>query len=187
MNKEKVKKLVRELLVELGENPDREGLKETPERIAELYEEILNGYTMDSELDVQFTENSDVVVVREIQFYSMCEHHMLPFFGKVHVAYIPNGKVFGISKLVRLVEKYAKRLQIQERLTKQVADELENMGVRGALVLAEGDHMCMRMRGVKNNSKIMTIAYRGEFEKKELREPIVSMIYSSKREFANLG
>jgi GTP cyclohydrolase I len=187
MNKEKIKKLVRELLVELGENPEREGLKETPERIAELYEEILNGYTMDSELDVQFTENSDVVVVREIQFYSMCEHHMLPFFGKVHVAYIPNGKVFGISKLVRLVEKYAKRLQIQERLTKQVADELQEMGVRGALVLAEGDHMCMRMRGVKNNSRIMTIAYRGEFEKKELREHIVSMIYTSKRELSNVG
>jgi GTP cyclohydrolase I len=112
---------------------------------------------------------------------------MLPFFGKVHVAYIPNGKVFGISKLVRLVEKYGKRLQIQERLTKQVADELQNMGVRGALVLAEGDHMCMRMRGVKNNSKIMTIAYRGEFEKKELREHIVSMIYASKKEFASLG
>jgi GTP cyclohydrolase I len=187
MNKEKIKKLVRELLTELGENPDREGLKETPERIAELYEEIFDGYSMDSELDVQFTENSDVVVVREIQFYSMCEHHMLPFFGKVHVAYIPNGKVFGISKLVRLVEKYGKRLQIQERLTKQVADELQNMGVRGALVLAEGDHMCMRMRGVKNNSKIMTIAYRGEFEKKELREHIVSMIYASKKEFASLG
>jgi len=184
MNKEKIKKLVRELLIELGENPEREGLRETPERIAELYEEILEGYKMDSELDVSFSEESDVVVVREIQFYSMCEHHMLPFFGKVHVAYLPSGKVFGISKLVRLVEKYAKRLQIQERMTKQVADELQRMGVRGALVLAEGDHMCMRMRGVKNNSKIMTIAYRGEFEKKELREHIVSMIYSPRREIS---
>lgn len=184
MNKEKIKKLVRELLIELGENPEREGLRETPERIAELYEEILDGYKMDSELDVTFSEESDVVVVREIQFYSMCEHHMLPFFGKVHVAYLPSGKVFGISKLVRLVEKYAKRLQIQERMTKQVADELQRMGVRGALVLAEGDHMCMRMRGVKNNSKIMTIAYRGEFEKKELRDHIVSMIYTPKREFS---
>ncbi|HLE35194.1 MAG TPA: GTP cyclohydrolase I, partial [Nitrososphaerales archaeon] len=131
-----------------------------------------------------FSEESDVVVVREIQFYSMCEQHMLPFFGKVHVAYLPSGKVFGISKLVRLVEKYSKRLQIQERMTKQVADELQRMGVRGALVLAEGDHMCMRMRGVKNNSKIMTIAYRGEFEKKELREHIVSMIYSPRREIS---
>ena len=184
MNKERIKKLVRELLIELGENPEREGLRETPERIAELYEEILEGYKMDSELDVAFSEESDVVVVREIQFYSMCEHHMLPFFGKVHVAYLPSGKVFGISKLVRLVEKYAKRLQIQERMTKQVADELQLMGVRGALVLAEGDHMCMRMRGVKNNSKIMTIAYRGEFEKKELREHIVSMIYSPRREIS---
>jgi GTP cyclohydrolase I len=184
MNKERIKKLVRELLVELGENPEREGLRETPERIAELYEEILDGYKMDSELDVTFSEESDVVVVREIQFYSMCEHHMLPFFGKVHVAYLPSGKVFGISKLVRLVEKYAKRLQIQERMTKQVADELQKMGVRGALVLAEGDHMCMRMRGVKNNSKIMTIAYRGEFEKKELREHIVSMIYTPRKEIS---
>jgi len=184
MNKERIKKLVRELLVELGENPEREGLRETPERIAELYEEILEGYKMDSELDVTFSEESDVVVVREIQFYSMCEHHMLPFFGKVHVAYLPSGKVFGISKLVRLVEKYAKRLQIQERMTKQVADELQRMGVRGALVLAEGDHMCMRMRGVKNNSKIMTIAYRGEFEKKELRDHIVSMIYTPRREIS---
>src|SRR5574341_933003 len=184
MNKERIKKLVRELLIELGENPEREGLRETPERIAELYEEILEGYKMDSELDVTFSEESDVVVVREIQFYSMCEHHMLPFFGKVHVAYLPSGKVFGISKLVRLVEKYAKRLQIQERMTKQVADELQRMGVRGALVLAEADHMCMRMRGVKNNSKIMTIAYRGEFVKKELREHIVSMIYSPRREIS---
>ncbi len=184
MNKERIKKLVRELLIELGENPEREGLRETPERIAELYEEILEGYKMDSELDVTFSEESDVVVVREIQFYSMCEHHMLPFFGKVHVAYLPSGKVFGISKLVRLVEKYAKRLQIQERMTKQVADELQRMGVRGALVLAEGDHMCMRMRGVKNNSKIMTIAYRGEFEKKELRDHIVSMIYTPRREIS---
>lgn len=184
MNKERIKKLVRELLIELGENPEREGLRETPERIAELYEEILEGYNMDSELDVAFSEESDVVVVREIQFYSMCEHHMLPFFGKVHVAYLPSGKVFGISKLVRLVEKYSKRLQIQERMTKQVADELQRMGVRGALVLAEGDHMCMRMRGVKNNSKIMTIAYRGEFEKKELRDHIVSMIYTPRREFS---
>ncbi|MGH9933540.1 MAG: GTP cyclohydrolase I FolE [Nitrososphaerales archaeon] len=184
MNNEKIKKLVRELLIELGENPEREGLRETPERIAELYEEILDGYKMDSELDVTFSEESDVVVVREIQFYSMCEHHMLPFFGKVHVAYLPSGKVFGISKLVRLVEKYAKRLQIQERMTKQVADELQRLGVRGALVLAEGDHMCMRMRGVKNNSKIMTIAYRGEFEKKELRDHIVSMIYTPRREIS---
>ncbi|MCS7142133.1 MAG: GTP cyclohydrolase I FolE [Candidatus Nitrosocaldus sp.] len=171
----RIKRLVRQLLIELGEDPDREGLVDTPERVAEMYAEIFSGYTMDSELDVTFTEESDVVVAREIQFYSMCEHHILPFFGKVHIAYIPDGKVFGISKLVRLVEKYAKRLQIQERMTKQIADELEDK-VKGVLVVVEGDHMCMRMRGVKNNSKILTIAYRGEFENRELREQILALL-----------
>ncbi len=181
MNKSKIKRLIRELLIEIGEDPDREGLRETPDRVADLYEEIFNGYKMDSELDVMFSEESDAVVAREIQFYSMCEHHMLPFFGKVHIAYIPDGKVFGISKLVRLVEKFARRLQIQERMTKQIADELEKMGVKGVLVIAEGDHMCMRMRGVKNNSKILTIAYRGEFKKKELRESIMPLLQSRKK------
>ena len=181
MNKSKVKRLIRELLLEIGEDPDREGLRGTPDRIADLYEEIFDGYTMDSELDVMFSEDSDTVVAREIQFYSMCEHHMLPFYGKVHIAYIPNGKVFGISKLVRLVEKFARRLQIQERMTKQIADELESMGVKGVLVIAEGDHMCMKMRGVRNNSKVMTIASRGEFKQKELRESIVSLLQSKRR------
>ncbi len=181
MNKNKIKRLIRELLIEIGEDPDREGLRDTPERIANLYEEIFNGYNMDSELDVTFSEYSDAVIARDIQFYSMCEHHMLPFYGKVHIAYIPNGKVFGISKLVRLVEKFAKRLQIQERMTKQIADELESMGVKGVLVIIEGDHMCMKMRGVRNNSKISTIAYRGEFRKQELRDNIIPLIYTSKR------
>jgi GTP cyclohydrolase I len=140
-----------------------------------MYAEIFSGYSLDSELDVTFNEESDMIIVREIQFYSMCEHHILPFFGKAHIAYIPDGKVFGISKLVRLVEKYAKRLQIQERMTKQIADELADK-VKGVLVVIEGDHMCMRMRGVKNNSKILTIAYRGEFKNKELREQAISII-----------
>ncbi|GIU70790.1 MAG: GTP cyclohydrolase 1 [Candidatus Nitrosocaldaceae archaeon] len=181
MNKSRVKRLIRELLMEIGEDPDREGLRETPDRIADLYEEIFNGYNMDSELDVMFSEESDTVVAREIQFYSMCEHHMLPFYGNVHIAYIPDGKVFGISKLVRLVEKFSRRLQIQERMTKQIADELENMGVKGVLVIAEGDHMCMKMRGVRNNSKVMTIAYRGEFKNKELRENIMPLLYDRRR------
>jgi GTP cyclohydrolase I len=181
MNKSRVKRLIRELLMEIGEDPDREGLRETPDRIADLYEEIFNGYNMDSELDVMFSEESDTVVAREIQFYSMCEHHMLPFYGKVHIAYIPDGKVFGISKLVRLVEKFSRRLQIQERMTKQIADELENMGVKGVLVIAEGDHMCMKMRGVRNNSKVMTIAYRGEFKNKELRENVMPLLYDRRR------
>jgi GTP cyclohydrolase I len=175
MSKARIRRLIRQLLIELGENPDREGLRETPDRVADMYAEIFSGYSLDSELDVTFNEESDMIIVREIQFYSMCEHHILPFFGKAHIAYIPDGKVFGISKLVRLVEKYAKRLQIQERMTKQIADELADK-VKGVLVVIEGDHMCMRMRGVKNNSKILTIAYRGEFKNKELREQAISII-----------
>ncbi len=175
MSKARIRRLIRQLLIELGEDPDREGLRETPDRVADMYAEIFSGYSLDSELDVTFNEESDMIIVREIQFYSMCEHHILPFFGKAHIAYIPDGKVFGISKLVRLVEKYAKRLQIQERMTKQIADELADK-VKGVLVVIEGDHMCMRMRGVKNNSKILTIAYRGEFKNKELREQAISII-----------
>jgi GTP cyclohydrolase I len=175
MSKAKISKLVRQLLIEIGEDPDREGLRETPDRVADMYAEIFSGYSLDSELDVTFTEESDMIIVREIQFYSMCEHHILPFFGKAHIAYIPDGKVFGISKLVRLVEKYSKRLQIQERMTKQIADELADK-VKGVLVVIEGDHMCMRMRGVKNNSKILTITYRGEFNDRVLREHAISVI-----------
>jgi len=137
MSKARIRRLIRQLLIELGENPDREGLRETPDRVADMYAEIFSGYSLDSELDVTFNEESDMIIVREIQFYSMCEHHILPFFGKAHIAYIPDGKVFGISKLVRLVEKYAKRLQIQERMTKQIADELADK-VKGVLVVIEG-------------------------------------------------
>jgi GTP cyclohydrolase I len=182
INKKRVAKLVRQLLLELGENPDREGLLGTPSRIADMYEEIFGGYRMDAELDVSFSEETDAIVAKDIQFYSMCEHHMLPFFGKIHVAYVPSGKVFGVSKLVRLVEKYSRRLQIQERLTKQVADELARMGVKGALVIAEGEHLCMKMRGVRNDSSITTIAHRGIMEQKEVREHVMALIYSPKSE-----
>lgn len=186
INKRKIAKLVRELLVELGENPDREGLAGTPTRIADMYEEIFGGYRMDAELDVSFSEDTDAVIAKDIQFYSMCEHHMLPFFGKIHVAYVPSGKVFGVSKLVRLVEKYSRRLQIQERLTKQIADELVRMGVKGALVIAEGEHLCMKMRGVRNDSSITTIAHRGIMQQKEMREHMVALIYNSKSEIARV-
>lgn len=176
MDKERVKKLVRELIIEIGEDPTREGLRDTPERIANMYKEIFGGYESDSELSVQFSEDSDVVVARNIQFYSMCEHHMLPFFGKIHIAYSPNGRVFGISKLVRLVEKYSKRLQIQERLTKNIADELFVQGVKGVVVLADAEHLCMKMRGVKNDATLTTSAYRGIYENKEEKENIMTMI-----------
>lgn len=176
MDKERVKKLVRELIIEIGEDPTREGLKDTPNRIANMYEEIFGGYESDSELSVQFSEDSDVVVARNIQFYSMCEHHMLPFFGKIHIAYSPNGRVFGISKLVRLVEKYSKRLQIQERLTKNIADELFAQGVKGVVVLADAEHFCMKMRGVRNDATLSSSAFRGIYENKDEKEGIMTLI-----------
>jgi len=182
INKKKIEKLLRQLLIELGENPDREGLIGTPNRMAEMYEEIFSGYRMNAHLDVSFSEESDAIIVKDIQFYSMCEHHMLPFYGKINIAYIPSGKVFGISKLVRLVEKYSRRLQIQERLTKEIADEIMRMGVKGGLIVAEGEHLCMKMRGVRNSSFIMTIAHRGILQQKELREHVLALIYSSKPE-----
>ncbi len=176
MDEERIKKLVRELLIEIGEDPTREGLTKTPERIASAYKEIFGGYDSNSELSVQFSEDSEVVVIRDIQFYSMCEHHMLPFFGKIQLAYSPNGRVFGISKLVRLVEKYSRRLQIQERMTKNIADELFSNGVKGVAVIAQAEHLCMKMRGVRNNANVTTAAFRGIFEKKEEKENIIQII-----------
>jgi len=176
MDDERVKKLIRELIIEIGEDPTREGLCDTPERIASAYKEIFGGYDSNSELSVQFSEDSEAVVIRDIQFYSMCEHHMLPFFGKIQLAYSPNGRVFGISKLVRLVEKYSKRLQIQERMTKNIADELFSNGVKGVAVIAQAEHLCMKMRGVRNNANVTTAAFRGIFEKKEEKENIIQII-----------
>lgn len=176
MNQERVRNLVRELIIEMGEDPTREGLRGTPDRIARMYSEIFGGYDSDSELSVQFSEDSDAVIARDIQFYSMCEHHMLPFFGKIHVAYSPNGRVFGISKLVKLVEKYSKRLQIQERLTKNIADELYSKGVKGVVVLAEAEHLCMKMRGVRNDAAVISSAFRGTYKNKVEKEHVMALI-----------
>ena len=173
MDKERVKKLVRELIIEIGEDPTREGLKDTPRRIADAYGEIFAGYDSDSELSVQFSEDSETVVAKNIQFYSMCEHHMLPFYGTIQIAYVPNGRVFGISKLVRVVEKFSKRLQIQERITKNIADELYSQGVKGVAVIADAEHLCMKMRGVKNDAKVTTSAFRGTFEDKKTKEELL--------------
>lgn len=176
MDKERVKKLIRELIIEIGEDPTREGLRETPNRIAESYEEIFGGYDSDSELSVQFSEDSETVIAKDIQFYSMCEHHMLPFFGKIQIAYTPNGRVFGISKLVRLVEKYSKRLQIQERLTKNIADELYSQGIKGVAVMTDAEHLCMKMRGVKNDAKLTCSAFRGIYEDQKIKQEIIKTI-----------
>ena len=186
INKNKIERLIRQLLVELGENPDREGLAETPKRIAEMYEEIFSGYRMNAELDVSFKEETNAIIARDIQFYSMCEHHMLPFFGRIHIAYVPNGKVFGLSKLVRVAEKYSRRMQVQERLTTEIANEISKRGVSGVIVIAEGEHLCMKMRGVRNNSSIMTIAYRGIFEEKGVRENVLNLIYTRQNNIINL-
>jgi len=186
INKNKIEKLIRQLLVELGENPNREGLIGTPKRIAEMYEEIFSGYKMNSELDVSFSEETNAIIAKDIQFYSMCEHHMLPFYGRVHIAYVPNGKVFGLSKLVRLAEKYSRRMQIQERLTTEIADEISKRGVSGVIVIAEGEHLCMKMRGVRNNNSIITIAYRGIFEEKGIRENILNLIYTKQNHIINV-
>jgi len=183
MDEERIKKLVRELIIEIGEDPTREGLTKTPERIANVYKEIFGGYDSNSELSVQFSEDSEVVVVRDIQFYSMCEHHMLPFFGKIQLAYSPNGRIFGISKLVRLVEKYSRRLQIQERMTKNIADELYSHGVKGVAVITEAEHLCMKMRGVKNNASVSSAAFRGIYEKKEEKENIINIIKNPSKTF----
>ena len=173
MDKERVNKLVRELIIEIGEDPTREGLKDTPRRIADAYSEIFQGYDSDSELSVQFSEDSETVVAKNIQFYSMCEHHMLPFYGTIQIAYVPNGRVFGISKLVRVVEKFSKRLQIQERITKNIADELYAQGVKGVAVVADAEHLCMKMRGVKNDAKVTTSAFRGTFEDQKTKEELL--------------
>jgi GTP cyclohydrolase I len=186
LNKKRIEKIVRQLLIEIGENPNREGLVDTPRRISDMYEEIFAGYTTDPQLDISFSEETDAIIAKDIHFYSMCEHHMLPFFGRVTVAYIPSGKVFGLSKLVRLVEKYSRRLQIQERLTKEIANEIMGMGVKGVLVVAEGEHLCMKMRGVRNGSVIMTMAYRGVLQQKDLRENLLSLIYTPKPELRSI-
>ena len=165
----KVEQAIRLLLEGIGEDPDREGLAETPDRIARMYEEICGGMNEDAaeHLKKTFTaENNEMVVEKDITFYSMCELHMLPFYGKVHIAYIPDGKVVGLSKLARTVEVFARRLQLQEQLTGQIADALmEYMQPKGALVMIEAEHMCMTMRGIKKpGSQTVTLARRGVFE-----------------------
>ena len=169
VNKEKIEQGVRLLLEGLGEDLEREGLKETPSRIAKMYEEIYGGMYEDPAPHLQKTfsvESSEMVIERDIMFYSTCEHHLMPFYGKAHVAYIPDGKVVGLSKLARTVEVFARRLQIQEKLTAEIADALmENLMPKGAIVMIEAEHMCMTMRGVKKpGSKTITLAARADLK-----------------------
>jgi GTP cyclohydrolase I len=170
---DKIENLVNQILVEIGEDPNREGLIKTPKRVAEAYEFLCSGYSknIDEVLNnAIFTEKYDeMVLVKNIDFYSLCEHHLLPFYGKVHVAYIPNGKIVGLSKIPRIVEVFARRLQVQERMTQQIADTLDKyLEPRGVGVVSEAYHMCMMMRGVeKQNSSATTSAMHGIFKEDE--------------------
>ena len=182
VDKVKIEQAVRLLLEGIGEDITREGLIDTPDRIARMCEEIYGGlgHEADQHLLKQFpVENNEIVLEKDITFYSMCEHHLMPFYGKAHVAYIPNGKVTGLSKLARTVDVYARRPQIQERLTVQIADALERtLNPKGIMVMLEAEHTCMTMRGVKKpGSKTITTVTRGAFkEDKELQKMFLSMV-----------
>lgn len=182
VDKVKIEQAVRLLLEGIGEDITREGLIDTPDRIARMCEEIYGGlgHEADQHLLKQFpVENNEIVLEKDITFYSMCEHHLMPFYGKAHLAYIPNGKVTGLSKLARTVEVYSRRSQIQERLTVQIADALERtLDPKGIMVMLEAEHTCMTMRGIKKpGSKTITTVTRGAFtEDKELQKMFLSMV-----------
>lgn len=170
MNLDSLEKSIKAILTELGEDANREGLKKTPHRVAKAYEFLTQGYHKKIEDILNgaiFSERYDeMVIVKDIDFYSMCEHHLLPFFGKAHIAYIPDGKIVGLSKIPRVVDVFAKRLQVQERMTQEIADTIEKyLSPRGVAVVVEAYHMCMMMRGVqKQNSITTTSAMHGIFE-----------------------
>ncbi|HXW01140.1 MAG TPA: GTP cyclohydrolase I FolE [Anaerolineae bacterium] len=165
-----IEKAIRKTLVSIGEDPGREGLQRTPERVARMYDELTAGYHFDPEKlinDALFdVDYSEMVIVKDIDFYSLCEHHMLPFFGRAHIAYIPKGKVLGLSKIPRIVEMFARRLQVQERMTQQIADFIEEvLHPHGVAVVVEGAHMCSMMRGIKKaNATMVTSALTGAFK-----------------------
>ena len=183
-----MKQLVRQLLLKIGEDPERDGLKGTPERVSQTLRFLTSGYQQDVEkvlnnalFDVKYDE---MVIVSDIDFYSLCEHHLLPFFGKVHIAYLPDKKVIGISKIVRLVEMFSRRLQVQERLTTQIADTINRkISPLGVGVVIEAQHMCMLMRGVeKQNSRAITSSMLGTFRTRhETRMEFLDLIHKGKR------
>lgn len=172
-DKQAVMAAVREILARVGEDPDREGLRRTPLRIAEMYDELLAGYTVDPMAlvnDALFNVKYDeMIIVKDIEFFSLCEHHMLPFFGRAHVAYLPREKVIGLSKIPRIVEMYARRLQVQERMTRQIAELIaEVLNPYGVAVVIEGSHLCSMMRGIKKeHARMITSAMLGSFKDNE--------------------
>jgi GTP cyclohydrolase I len=179
MDKNRMMTVTREFLELMGEDPKREGLQDTPRRVADMYQELTEGYTMNPKeiLSREWSEVTGMVIAKEIDFFSLCEHHLLPFYGKVHVGYIPSKAVVGISKLVRLVDCFSKRLQLQERMTKQVADAInENLHPHGVAVVVQARHLCMQMRGVRSSAEIVTSELRGQFERFETRNEFFEML-----------
>lgn len=161
MNQQRVEELIKELLKEIGEDPEREGLMKTPHRVAKAYQFLTSGYRMDMDTIINEAvfqaESNNMIILKDIEVYSLCEHHMLPFFGRCHIGYIPKKKVLGLSKLARIVDYYARRLQIQERLTAQIAEEImKATGADGVGVVMECRHLCMMMRGVEKQNSIMS-------------------------------
>ena len=184
-NPSNIERLIYDLLKELGEDPTREGLERTPARVAKAYEYLTSGYQQRVEdvlNDALFTEEYDeMVVVKDIDYFSLCEHHLLPFFGRAHIAYMPSRKIVGLSKIPRLVEMFSRRLQVQERLTTQIAHTIDDvLQPRGVAVVVEGLHLCMLMRGVeKQNSKAVTSAMLGAFrDRPETRAEFMELIKS---------
>ena len=181
----RIERAVREILIAVGEDPDREGLIKTPNRVARAYGELMAGLQDDPKrhLKTVFTENYDeVVLLRDIEFHSLCEHHLLPFTGRAHVAYLPDGKVVGLSKLARLVEGFARRPQVQERLTTQIADAMVKiLEARGVIVVIEAEHLCMTMRGVrKAGARTITSAVRGMMHQPATRAEAISLINAAR-------
>ncbi len=182
MDQDKIKSAMASMLSAIGEDASREGLLETPDRVARMYGEIFAGYEEDAAVHLSkvfAVSKNELVLEKDITFYSMCEHHCMPFFGKAHIAYIPDGKVVGISKLARTVDVYAKRLQIQEQLTNQIADAImEHLCPQGVMVILEAEHLCMTMRGVKKpGAQTMTLANRGVFcEDAALQAKVLAML-----------
>lgn len=172
----------KEVITELGEDPEREGLQKTPERVAKSFQFLTHGYKLNPEAilrSAMFKEQySEMVIVKDIELYSLCEHHFLPFFGKAHVAYIPNGHIVGLSKIPRVVDAFARRFQVQEKLTHQILHCIQNtLNPLGAAVVIEAQHLCMMMRGVnKQNSLTTTSAFTGEFEKLQTRTEFINLI-----------
>ena len=173
INKEGIKQAIRALLEAIGENPDREGLKETPARVAKFYQEWLLQEYKPTGFESSYDE---MVIIKDVRFYSLCEHHLLPFHGTAKIGYIPSGKVLGLSKIVRILKKHSSKPQIQERLTEEVAAELQAMtDAAGVMVVLEAEHLCMSMRGVQTPGKTVTSCIKGAFEKAEARQEFLEL------------